>query len=135
MKQYVLKKDSLHFKIASFDNRFAEHCNDICDYIRTFSIGLAKIMILLVLVTGFIGYFLYGIGNIIGVLLYGYELHPAAMVPPGVVLALVIVGSIAKLKEYLDNRDRAPEVHKEPGFVKLAYRKFKDKTCARIVLE
>lgn len=135
MKKYVLKKDSLHFKIASFDNRFAEHCNDICDYIRTFSIGLAKIMILAILAIFFSGYFLYGIGNIIGVLLYGYELHPAAMVPPGVVLALVIVGSIAKLKEYLDNRDRAPEVHKEPGFVKLAYRKFKDKTCARIILE
>ena len=134
MKQYVLKKDSWHFKIASFDNLYAKHCNDICDYIRTFSIGLAKILILTTLAILFSGYFLYGIGNIIGVIFFGYQLHPAAMVPPGVVLALVIVGSIVKLREYWDNR-KVSEVKTEPGFATLAYRKFKDKTCARIVLE
>ena len=132
MKEFTLRKDSWHYMIASFDNQFAEYSTDICQYIRTFFIGLAKILILTTLLLFFTAYFLYGVGNIIGVLFYGYQLHPAAMVPPGVVLALVIVGCTAKLKDYLSNR---PKIDREPGFVGLAYDKVKNKTCARINFE
>jgi len=62
-------------------------------------------------------------------------LHPSSVVPPIVILILLIFVATMKLKEYLINRSVASKVDEEPGFVRLAYHKFKDKTCAKIVLE
>lgn len=135
MKQYVLKKDSWHFKIANFDQGNARYCEDICEYIKAFFVGLSKIILLSSLATLLAGGFLYGFGNIIGWWLFGYTLHPSSVVPPIVLLFLLIFVATMKLKEYLINRPVSSEVDKEPGFVRLAYHKFKDKTCARIVLE
>lgn len=132
MKEFVLKKNSWHYKIANFMHGNADCCYDICSYTRRFFIGLFFMVFVttaLILIGGVV---LFGIGNIFGWLFLGYQFNPISSIVPGLALGVVLIVAIEKIKNLYQNKIISK---KEPGFVGLAYRKFKDKTCTRIKFE
>ena len=132
MKEFVLKKSSWHYKIANFGGRYAYYCDDICEYTRKFFTGLLSIIFLTAVIGTVGGLYLYGFGNVIGWLFLDYKLEPPVAMFFGINLALLAIVAYEAVKKVLSNRK---PVHKEPGFVSLAYDKFKNKTCSRIRFE
>jgi hypothetical protein len=132
MKAYNLSKESWHFRLANFGARriYPEDGSDICEYIRamvggTFLLALSIAgAILGASWVGFSVYNLYEIAIGAGVL----EIYTALLLFLLGALALFI--SVAVVVDWFHNRPDKPEV--EPGFAKLAYRKFKNKTCFRL---
>lgn len=132
MREFVLKKNSWHYKIANFMHGNADCCYDICSYTRRFFIGLFFLIFVtaaLILIGGVV---LFGIGNIFGWLFLGYQFDVLSSVVIGFVLGGLIVYTIEAVKSY---RNKPSFIKKDPGFVGLVYRKFKDKTCTRIKFE
>ena len=131
MKEYVLKKNSWHYWIANYNGE-ARYSTDICDYIRYFIGGVLAYSLLAVIGIVVTAVLLYGAGNVFGWLFLDYQFESPAVVFLGVVAAAIIIFSIEKYREYSYNK---PRVVKEPGFVGLAYDKFKNNSCARIRFE
>jgi hypothetical protein len=110
---------------------------DICSYIRMVWTGFFKLAGIVLLITAAVGWTLFSIGNLIGWLFYGYLLEVVTIF--NIILLLVFFGLFVAFaishacKEYqLDKywktiyrKGKKPE----PGFIVLAYRKFKEKTC------
>ena len=115
---------------------------DICSYIRRVAWGLLKVVLLTIALIGILYGVLFSIGNLIGWLFFGYILAEPVGVFWGVVLmmALIVLVGVSvkatsdKVKDvlYKNSRERR---NKQPGFLVLAYRKFKDKTCFMVEVE
>lgn len=132
MKAFNLSKDSWHFYVANFGSKriWVEDGSDICEYTRAVFAG--SFLVLLSCACALLGvtwvgcsvYNLYDMmfGN--GVL----EIYTALLL--FMVGMLTVFISIAVFMDWFNSRPEKPEV--EPGFVKLAYRKFKNKTCFRL---
>jgi hypothetical protein len=87
------------------------------------------------------GWVIFSIGNMFGWLLLGYKLEFFSQMFWFMVTLLVgmaaILYSKEKIFEKLDEIGEkiADRPKRQPGFIKLAYRKFKDKTCFRLEIE
>lgn len=153
MKAFTFKDNSWHFWVVNFgEKRINPNWGDtdICEYIRCFFRGLFWLFVTTFIICGFTTWVLVSIGNVIGTLFLGYKIEPYAVVfllmLTGGAMAFGIVGSIKWYSERQAEKNRLlreayyrgelkePEP-KEPGFLTLAYRKFKDKTCVRIKIE
>lgn len=135
MKEYILSKNSWHYKLANFGMGYrqtrVETETDICSYIRAVLIGTFIFTFLTCIWAGLGAWLAFSIYNIIGFFAWDMALSPY------VAVMLIIVGGVfggagavaggVALREKLDE--------KEPGFVRLAYQRFKNKTCAKIKLE
>ncbi len=131
MKTYTLKRNSWHYWLADFADK-VDTDTDICTYIRKVFQGVFALLILIVACTAVAAFIGTGVWNILNVLFFTASLNPAGIIFISVFLGAVLVG----LNEYYKNKRTHGSVeHKEPGFVSLAYRKFKDKTCFRIRIE
>lgn len=127
MKEIVLEQKSWHYWLATFGNKYRVnwHGDDICHYIRSVMVG-TFLFLLMVIVGSFLGgVFLFSVANLFSWLFLGYELHKASIgflsIFGGVFLALGLAVTHEAVKEKMNEN--------EPGFVRAAYRKFKDKTC------
>lgn len=128
--QHKLSRKSWHFWLA---NSCAENeiwstgAVNICEYTRRvlrgilLLIGLGFVSAVAIFVT------LFGILNLFSVIfLDGYELQPVTYF----VLILYSLLGYALLRAHQEEQARKnPKIAKEPGFLKLWYRKFKEKTC------
>ena len=136
MKAFVLDSNSWHFWLSNFGARriWPDEETDICEYTRAVISGtfsLFAVTLFWAIISAWVGFSFYNLGEY----LFGYvdKVIPTTVMFFGVILALT--GAITyifikeKVVDYLDNREPST---KEPGFATLAYRKFKDKTCARI---
>lgn len=128
---FKIKRDSWHYKIAGWMGGFYGE-TDICTYIRMFCVNLVIMTAIAVACMFVLGPPVFAIINVIG-LVFGmpwYDFSNAGLTMLGVIAfaGLVLVGCFLQ-KKYGSNKTA------EPGFATLAYRKFKDKTCAKIVLE
>lgn len=138
MKEFDLKKDSWHYKTAQFGETRVCDETDICEYVRAVIKGGALFLFLASVGAGIAGSLLYALGNLFGFLFLDYELtkfSTGVLVVTGTVLgvALVALASVAikvKMNEWSETVEQ-----KEPGFLRLAYTKFKDKTCFKINLK
>lgn len=139
--EFTLKKDSWHFWVANFMAKRVrpewDEGNDICSYTRAFFGGLFWLTMAVVFSVGgvcWVGASLWSI--------FSYLFLDAAKIEFHTQLFLFMVGTLGlfvaiiaakiKIQEY---REDHPAKEKPPGFVKLAYRKFKDKTCFRLNFE
>lgn len=140
MKEFTLKKDSWHYKAAQFGGPRVCSETDICEYVGAVIRGGMLFLLCATLGLWLGGSILYSLGNLFGFLFFDYELtmySTAVLKVTGVILgsvAAVLVGIAAKVK-FQEWQDEQPAEGKEPGFLKLAYTKFKDKTCFKIHLK
>lgn len=137
MKAFVLDSNSWHFWLANFGARriWSDEETDICEYTRAVISGtfsLFAVTLFWSIISAWVGFSFYNLGEY----LFGYVdiVVPTTVMFFGVIsgFALLVLALFIKeqITNYLDNREPSPE--KEPGFVVLAYRKVKNKTCARI---
>ena len=124
MKTFEFKLKSWHFWLANFGETRVYGTTDICSYIRNVLKGLLLFIIFLLTIGGLGGLLCFVVGNIIGWLFMDYQLHDASLFVGGLTLGfIVLIGSLVAKEEIQS---------KEPGVVRLAYRSWKDKFCARI---
>lgn len=148
MKEFKLKKNSWHFKLATFGgiDEYDEETN-ICRYFWKGIVPGSAVIALLVALAGAVVF-------IVGASLYHwYLLFTTGVVKFGVILTLVgftTSGVIYLLDKFLTHHreeKREFEMAKrkaveegtykepEPGFFKQVYNSFKNKTCHKIVFE
>lgn len=140
MLTFTLKSDSWHYWIANFaERRVTTSGSDICSYTRAFIAGMIWFLIVAFLSTTLSIWALVSIVDIGNWLIFGGYLPPYSQVFGLVVVAMAgILGTVAGImytKDQIHERSlRNIEANRDkpPSFVKLAYRKFKDKTCFKI---
>jgi len=137
----MIKKNSWHYKLANFGSKRVWEGDSLnfCEYFWSVMFGgiqLTIILALIVLVFGIFGCSLYDIGLWI---FEGYPLSPLGRafltVMSAFTLAFSIVFYVKYRYEYRLQNPYEPKEPKEPGFFKLAYRKWKEKTCFIVKVE
>lgn len=150
MKAFTLGVDSWHFKIVNFGEKRISPSwgdTDICEYTRCFLKGLFWFCVAGMMITVGAVFVLGSLANIFSAIFLGYILEPYSFA------FIIIVGSLCtaigitwlvelhrervrqRYQKMRELQSRDDYVEPEPGFLTLAYRKFKDKTCVRIKLE
>lgn len=151
MDAVTLSTEAWHFRLANYGTRRISSYDlrvgiDICTYLKLVTAGLVVMITriaLVVLGVAWIGYSLY---DLFLMAVFGSDLTPPAIMLVAVIAAmisaLVIIGTVEwskgiaerrRSKAYADKFERG--IEEKPGFLKLAYRKFKDKTCFKIKFE
>ena len=132
MKTYMLKKDSWHYWLASFGDDLRMYgVYDICGYIRAMLVGLFQLLFVTAVVCLIGGAILYSIGNLFSWLFLGYQLSQLTIMVSALLVGLIGAAVIISAIEASRNTVRKTE----PGFVRLAYRRFKEKTCSLVEFE
>jgi len=132
MKTYTLKKDSWHYWLASFGDELRMYSvYDICSYIRAMLVGSFQLLFVAVVISAISGAVLYSIGNLFSWLFLGYQLSQLTIMVSALFAGLIGAAIIIGIIETSKNRVRTTE----PGFVRLAYRRFKEKTCSLVEFE
>jgi hypothetical protein len=138
MKSFKLNVKSWHGWLYNFgrdwDRLRPGESVDLCSYIR----GVFFHSLLVLFLGGALSLMVFGsiaaFANVFSWLFLGYILEPAAVVVVGIYAS---IGALAAFLHYKQKRDEAnyDKPKPPPGFVKLAYSKFKEKTCAMIEFE
>jgi hypothetical protein len=129
MKTFELKQKSWHYWLANFGDQRIHTTTNICEYVRCMLIGAMLLSFSVLAVSLFGGATLFTIGNIFSWLFFGYEFHNLSAIMTGT------FSSIALMFLFIVGKAKLNETENEPGFVRLAYRSWKDKYCARIELK
>jgi hypothetical protein len=132
MKAFTLSNTAWHFRLANYGATriWVEDGSDICEYTRAVFAGSFLLLLAVIagaLATVWVGLSLFNLYEVaVGAAML--ELHTALFL-----FVMGIIGffiGVAVLADWYNSRPEKPPV--EPGFVKLAYRKFKNKTCVRL---
>jgi hypothetical protein len=127
MKTIELKRKSWHYWLANFGEERVYSATDICSYIRYVIFGTSLFLLSLAGGVSLTIWVLVSVANIFSWLFWGHELNTASQILIGVVAGFgIMFGTMAGKVKMQDS---------EPGFVRLAYRSWKDKFCARIELK
>jgi len=148
MEAHKLSSTSWHLFLANFglanqwDKLEAGDRTDICSYIRRVLLGLFKLSLLVFGGIGIVSFVGYTIGNLIGWLFLGYTLSEATGVFWTIIVIMTLIVTICvllqKTKEKISDiryKNRHERKKQAPGFLVLAYRKFKSKTCFMVEVE
>lgn len=131
MKTFELKKESWHYWVANFGETRVYEETDICSYIR-YMIRGGLLLALCVIVGGGAGAAtLFAIGNLFSWLFLGYDLHETTKIVGIAFIILVMIPATVILG--VTAKEKMEEG--EPGFIRLAYRSWKDKFCAKVELK
>ena len=149
---YKLNHESWHFKLANFacdsmNRRVSRHGTNICEYTRAIMFGTFWFL-MAVFFSGLFGVWIgYSIYDTVTCLIYGGMPVPSTFIFLGTVMSLLaMTGVYVAVEKYKEHKEAKIEQsiidgtwkdpHKRnPSFLTLAYRKFKDKTCFRIEFE
>lgn len=142
MKSVTFNRKSWHFWLATKVADYSEESEDFCAYVRSVLFGAAMIF----LMASFVAFCLYAIGRefhslytcviagwfgIQAVCSYG-DFEKAALGVESVIGGFMLIAFLAiKYVNWRDER-KYKNRDKEPGFVKIAYRNFKEKTCKKV---
>ena len=146
MKHYTLSNKSWHFWLSNVGVRrvWPEDDLDICTYIRYVIAGTLALIATTVLLLAVAIFFLYG--YVTGAIwfyecittgVWGFP-NPIAFMTFCSTLILGLTAAYFELTRKIEawsNDYRHPEIQKNPSFIKLAYNKFKSKTCVRITIK
>lgn len=132
MKAFNLSKDSWHFYIANFGKKriWVEDGSDICEYTRAVFGGMFLFLLAGLAICLGIAWVAVSLYNIYDIMFNGAEFLPTTVMLLGLIGAGGLLVGVAVVVDWYHNLPDKPEP--EPGFVKLAYRKFKNKTCFRL---
>lgn len=138
MKTFELKRDSWHYKAADFGSSFGvPRETDICRYFWLVLRGVLLFTFAATVLVGIGGVLGFSIANGLMSLFFGWELLPISVIGLSIISGFFAVIGYVVCYRYFKDKIRSIENKpvEESGFVTLAYRKFKDKTCARIILK
>jgi hypothetical protein len=143
MKPIQINKNSWHYKIVNFPHDNDEP-KDLCSYLRNFVSGVFLITCVMCLSSIVIGMVIQPVIALFVYFQTGYaEIFSTPTVVSGLMLiALFSAGSIwyaydlytqrkekQRWDDYKHGLPLAPTFNKPDGFIKLAYKSFKEKTC------
>ena len=143
MKQFTLNANSWHFRMANYGEKrigdySVRHGTDFCTYLRAVVTGVcraAMIFSLALAAAAWVGYSLYDI--VLFLINTQREIFPTTFLFFTMAFTfgvLVLLGlSLDAHRERVFRKGIKQE--DKPGFISLAYRKFKDKTCFKIKFE
>lgn len=131
MREFKFSRKSWHYRLANFGGDRVWRDDDICNYIRSVISGSILFFGMSLMLLAFATLAAFSVYNAIEWVFFGEELLPYTILFFGVIGGL---GLIAACAIYLDWR-RTHRVEKEPGFVGLAYRSWKNKFCAKVSFE
>ncbi len=130
MNSYTLKCNSWHYWLAVKGGLW-NHDTDICTYIRKVIVGFVKVTFMSLITLGMILLFGFGLYEIVTWAFFNQVVSFAGLVTAGSIIAFGFL-FIAGYASLVISNITEKEYNKEPGFITLAYRKFKDKTCVRV---
>ena len=142
--EFNISKNSWHFWLQNFganEKYWGSYGTDICTYTRRVFWGLVRLTALSLLIAALI----YSLGDFfcwIYLLIVGPYIGPgigAFMITMllGVFSLLLVIAGGVKGVETIKNAHREKQRNsppKDPSFLTLAYRKFKEKTCFRLTV-
>ena len=138
MKSFKLNVKSWHGWLYNFgrdwDRLRPGESVDLCSYIS--GVFFHSLLVLFLGCTASLLMFgsVAAFANVFSWLFLGYILEPAAPVVVGIYATIATLATFLHYKQKYDeaiyNKPKSP-----PGFVKLTYKKFKEKTCAMIEFE
>lgn len=126
MKTYNMDKNSWHYRLVQY-TLGGQGSMDICTYIRKVFLAFIASLImisLIVISTVVVGIGLFGIGAAI----YMGDIsriNPASVLD----LAVVAVFLCIKLQQMVEDKQKNTPKTESTSFIRLAYKKFKSKTC------
>lgn len=138
----MIKLNSWHYRLANFAEKrvWAGDEIDFCKYSRSVLAGSLWLLATLIGSLFVIGVTVDTIYELIMFFKHGTKMSQGAIVililyALAIVLAIIGYGGI----KYVDYREKTLvnriNAKREPGFFALAYRKFKTKTCFKVVVE
>jgi hypothetical protein len=155
MKQHTFSKDSWHFWLANIGTTRVYEWEelDICSYIRTVIYGAITLGAATLAVIGIVTFFGYGFITL--GMWFAECISTGVWVLPNPIAGMVLIGMILTafgflifgirilldkaIDRYVDYtiEQRHPQLasKEEPSFIALAYSKFKNKTCFRIIFK
>lgn len=141
MKSFTLNTNSWHFKLAEIAGVSKRRHDDFCSYFRKVAMGAFLFTLMIALsvaetacVADFFAWIVAGVQSGFveprpGTVIFFCELAIAAVLG---LIYLFATWDEKRNERKWQQRCDPTFVAPEPGFVKLAYRKFKDKTCFQI---
>jgi hypothetical protein len=143
MKPYTINSKSWAFRLANFPHRRVGRDTNLCDMTSAMIRGALVMFYLTTLIGALVAMFGYSIWNTYDMIANGASIHPTTILAYGFVLAIIFIAFVEWSKGVLRERrlkkhmleSKNPPAEKQPGMITLWYRKFKDKTCVRILVE
>lgn len=137
MKSIELKKDSWHYHVATGYSSLREwetENTDICSYTRYVLKGMFFIALIIIAASIILAPIVHLLVGIVVGLAYGaVMLSPFSMIGLLIIAISVIIGIlIGSLLWYEDRNKYKVKVKKPDGYVKLAYKSWKEQYCARV---
>lgn len=136
MTPYTLSDRSWIYRLANFGHCRIYYQTDICTLLRAIAAGAFALLLIATAASLLITIITVSLWNTFYMIVEGAEVLPTTIVFYGVlgaVVVIVIVEQFRRMIRYYRNKRRQEvPVPKEPGFISLAYQKFKNKTCVRI---
>ena len=132
MQTLTFNKRSWHYAIAKFGGFSSWEDQDLCTYTRKFMRGLfgASIMGILIAIAGFaLSHFILGI--IFSIIAGAFVMSEIGVIFGTILLiAVLFVGICVSVEKYKESREFRPR--KPDGFVKNAYKGWKEQFCIKI---
>lgn len=136
MTPYTLSDRSWIYRLANFGHRRIYYQTDICTLLRAAGVGLFVITLLAAAAGLMIAFVASSLWNIFYMIVGEAEVLPTTIVFFGLLISAALIGVTEYVQHVLRKRRAARRyetpVRKQPGFISLAYQKFKNKTCVRI---
>ncbi len=133
MKPVTFSKKSWHYWLATNIGDFKTYSqNDMCSYVNNVIKGLLIVLLASTIVLGcsatVISFLYHIIGKMLGLIHRSMEVYEG-MGMMFVILALVVVVAMFGRDWLANRREKQYASQTPPGFIKTAYRSFKDKVC------
>lgn len=150
MKPYFISENSWHYWVVNFGERRIRASwgdTDICEYTRCFLQGLMCLVAAAIGISMVVAFVTASVINGIAWMFFGYIIEPwtvSFMIMIGGAVVAVCLFNLAQFmvrrKEAIRQKryelmEKGEYTPPPPGFLTLAYRKFKDKTCVRLTFK
>lgn len=131
MKEYMLYKNSWHYKLANFGSGFQKRVTDetdICTYMRSIMIGSLAMTFMIIGFSAMGAALAYAVYSLVALIFFGI---PLTALGTGLVTVLLgTIGGVGVTWTALKAAEKIKET--EPGFARLVYNRIKNKTCVKI---
>lgn len=140
MKEFEINTKSLHYRLATVYGGYDSYYrgSDICSYTRHIMMGLLGILCLIILLS-FLSFALFDIvvGTIFSIIAGMFIMGPIGqillIIMTAIIITFLLAGMVSVIKnkyyEYKNKKNSAPE---PDGFIKTAYKSWKDKYCIKV---
>lgn len=133
----TFNKSSLHYKLALMGglSKYRDD-TDICSYTRKVLLGMIAVFVCAVIVGALSMFLSHMAFAIVFSIMYGTVIITEAAIAGYMMLGTVLIGLLLyKLIEYKEEHRYDVKPRKPDGFMKHAYKSWKEEYCVRVVLK